>query len=272
MKTAEAGPLTGESVQVVTPIEAAGLTTGQTYYYWIVASNASGKEHGAQQTFTPGEPTEVNTEPAEEVTETTAYLSGELNVHGEGTYYFEYGTEPCGVASCGTKTAEEGPVTGETRKVVESIQVTGLKPETTYHYWVVVSNSNGTVHGKDRSFTTGGELVKVVEVPPISEVKIPKKEEVRTPPATKPSVSIVKVKVESTKLLVTVKVSAQGTVRISGTGLKTASETLAVGTHQVVVALTSKGKKERKDHKKIKLSVALKVGSETASASKSVKL
>ena len=32
-----------------------------------------------------------------------AYLSGEVNPGGEARYYFEYGTEPCGVSSAGPR-------------------------------------------------------------------------------------------------------------------------------------------------------------------------
>jgi hypothetical protein len=156
-KTAEAGPLTGSTQAAVTALRVTGLISGTTYHYWIVATNSFGSTHGQERsvTTTTGEtPTLLSTEPAEEVLENSAYLAGELNPGGGADYYFEYGTQPCTSTSCGTRTVEEGPASGETKKVIESIPVTSLQPGTTYYYWIVATNSHGTTHGAQKAFTT----------------------------------------------------------------------------------------------------------------------
>jgi hypothetical protein len=82
-------------------------------------------------------------------------LNGRLNPGGAATYYFEYGTEPCGLSTCGTKTAEQGPLVGDASEAV-SFEATGLNPNTTYHYWIVARNAAapGGVHGEAVQFTT----------------------------------------------------------------------------------------------------------------------
>jgi hypothetical protein len=153
-KSTEEGPLMGFTQQPAS-LTLTGLATETTYYYRIVATNVEGTEYGNEETFTPGAPGEVRTEPAEEVTETSAYLAGELDANGSAKYYYEYGTEPCGVNTCGTRTIEEGAITGETRKVVESIQVQSLLPGTRYYYRIVAANHTGTtVRGNQGTFTT----------------------------------------------------------------------------------------------------------------------
>jgi hypothetical protein len=86
------------------------------------------------------------------------------------------------------------------------------------------------------------------------------------------SVKIEKFKVTTSSLVVTIKTSQAGTVTITGRGLKKTTRTVAAGTHKMTVALTKAGKAERKGHKKIKLSVSLKMSIKTVSRSVEVKL
>jgi hypothetical protein len=51
-KSVEAGPLSGDTVQSVVPIEVTGLRPSMTYSYWIVARNADGAERGEEATLT----------------------------------------------------------------------------------------------------------------------------------------------------------------------------------------------------------------------------
>ena len=274
--TAEAGPIVSESQQTVAGQEVGSLTPQTTYHFWIVATNGAGTTYGTELSFTPG--AKVRTEPAEDVTETSAYLSGEMDPNGLSlNYYYEYGAKPCAATSCGTKTSEEGPEAGEAWKVLESAFVSSLSPATVYHYWIVVSNGQGSVHGAERTFTTEGKPPPVETPTKPSEstsgVKGPEKTESHgSGPTTPPTVAIVKVKASGAKMLVTVKVSEQGAVRIAGAGLMTISKSVDAGSHTFDVALTKKGKAERKHHKSSKITVTLKVGSETVSASKKVAL
>jgi hypothetical protein len=51
-ETAMVGPLTGDAQQEVPPIEVTGLAPGQSYRYWLIATNADGTLSGRPLTFT----------------------------------------------------------------------------------------------------------------------------------------------------------------------------------------------------------------------------
>jgi hypothetical protein len=89
----------------------------------------------------------------------------------------------------------------------------------------------------------------------------------------KPAVKILKARVRGHHLLVTVKTSLKGRVRISGPGLKTTTKkNVKAGKHQIKVALTNKGKSAKRHRKKIKLRVSLTVGKQAAAKTTHVKL
>lgn len=106
---------------------------------------------------TPGPPT-ATTDPATGVSNTGATLPGKVNPNGvETTYSFEFGE----TTGYGSRTAPRTvPVSGvpadyEEKAVSEAI--TGLKPNTTYHFRLVADNAASAdpgVAGGDRTFTT----------------------------------------------------------------------------------------------------------------------
>ncbi len=121
-----------------------------------------------------GPPTEVVTAAAEEITTTGAKLTGKLNPDANATkYYFEYGESKCNTVSktCGTKSSEGGPLSGETQQTVTPIPISGLKAGTTYHYWLVATNTAGTVPGQELEFTTPAGAPSEVETGPAEEVQ-----------------------------------------------------------------------------------------------------
>lgn len=90
-----------------------------------------------------------------------AVLQARINPHfwNDTTYYVEYGTSDCEGGGCAAEPAAPG--SRLTSKVVaqavagQSIPLTGLTPNTTYHYrFVAQSTGGGPVFGPDRSFTT----------------------------------------------------------------------------------------------------------------------
>jgi hypothetical protein len=88
-----------------------------------------------------------------------------------------------------------------------------------------------------------------------------------------PTVAITKTKLTGNTLLVTVKLSAEGTVRISGKGLKTTTlKNLKAGTHQIKVALTKTGRSMRKHHKKTTVHVSLTVGKQAVAKTTALRL
>jgi hypothetical protein len=102
-----------------------------------------------------------------------------------------------------------------------------------------------------------GNLIRQAQLAatqPAPIVKVPG----RTP--VKPTVKVVKVQLSRNVLLVTVELSEKGTVRISGTGLRTTSKkNLAAGSHRIRVPLTPSGVAARKHHRKLIVHVALTV-------------
>ena len=91
--------------------------------------------------------------------------------------------------------------------------------------------------------------------------------------ASKPSIKITKTKLKGNTLLVTVKTSANGTIRISGNDLKTTTKkNVKAGSHQITVALTKAGKTAKKHRKMTKLRASLTVGKQAAAKTISVKL
>ena len=88
----------------------------------------------------------------------------------------------------------------------------------------------------------------------------------------KPSFKIVKSRVKGNALLLTVKTSGKGTVKISGSGLKTTTRRgLAAGTHQLRIPLSNAGKAARRRHKKLKVRASLTVSGQSVSKTSAVK-
>jgi hypothetical protein len=88
----------------------------------------------------------------------------------------------------------------------------------------------------------------------------------------KPSIKITKAKIKGNTILVTVTTTQQGTVTVSGNGLKTIKKTLAAGAHQLKVSLTKNGRTARKHHKKTKVKASVKDSNGSSSKTMTLKL
>jgi hypothetical protein len=145
-----AGSSTGD-LPVTAPLS--GLSPGTTYYYRLVAVNATGTTNGAVMAFTTSgstAPTAV-TGAASALTTTGATLSGTLNPKGAfTTFTFEYGT----TTSFGNITAVDGMLATPAVNQPVSLPVSGLSPGTTYLYRLVATNASGTTFGTVMAFTT----------------------------------------------------------------------------------------------------------------------
>ncbi len=83
----------------------------------------------------------------------SATLNGTVNPNGKATsYHFEYGT----TTSYGQSSASESAGSGTSDQQV-SANISGLAPETIYHFRLVASNVDGTTLGSDQSFQTSPE-------------------------------------------------------------------------------------------------------------------
>jgi hypothetical protein len=87
-----------------------------------------------------------------------------------------------------------------------------------------------------------------------------------------PTLKIVKIKVTAKGLQITLALSRSGTVTLSAPGCKKASKHLAAGAQHVTLSFTAKGKRERAQRKRVKLSVQLNDGHASVAAAKTVKL
>jgi len=132
-----------------------GLTT---YHYRLVATNGLGTTYGDDMILiTTGTPTapSVDTRSADKVTIDSACLNGVVNSHGSPTtYYFEYGQDTdyeYTTALLSTATSTEDTLIDET--------ISGLIPQTTYHYRIAAANDMGTNYGQDSTFSTSDILV-----------------------------------------------------------------------------------------------------------------
>jgi hypothetical protein len=139
-----AGPVVGKATIT-------GLALHTVYFYRVLATNATGTATDA----TAGQfETETTTAPAVEVesleakdqTETTATLTGKVNPNGAATTIkIEYDTSPYtdpGEPGHGTTVTDPTPLTGNTPAVF-AIPLTGLKPDTEYHWRLTATNAAG---------------------------------------------------------------------------------------------------------------------------------
>jgi phosphodiesterase/alkaline phosphatase D-like protein len=134
-----------------------GLSPNTLYHYQIVATNASGTSDGTDQTFTT---TGAGTPPFQPVVATGSVYNvgsgsatpwGTVNSNGEAaTYRFDYGT-PSDYTS---QTISE-PILDTTPQIVDA-GLTGLSPNTVYHYRIEATDAWGTSYGADQTFTTTG--------------------------------------------------------------------------------------------------------------------
>jgi hypothetical protein len=163
----------GEFVPVG-PVSVYGrLEANKTYYYRMVASNATGSG-GEASSFTTLIAPQLTTGTAQQVTRRSAVFSGSVNPSGVQTsYHYVYASKS--EYEQGRKESPEDPYvycnsTSEvpvgsenTVKATEPLTVEALAPGTVYHYAVVavttqkntaVGTAHATVIGPDQTFTT----------------------------------------------------------------------------------------------------------------------
>lgn len=103
-------------------------------------------------------PTAV-TSSATAITSTRATLNGSVNPNGITTRtWFEYGTT---TAYGNTTTVGIGAGTGA---VPHSADISGLRPNTTYHYRIVARSRAGTRTSADQTFTTPGRVWNAYDI------------------------------------------------------------------------------------------------------------
>ncbi|MDE3070327.1 MAG: fibronectin type III domain-containing protein, partial [Acidobacteriota bacterium] len=149
------------------------LRPNTKYYYRVAVSNYeaatnSGWEYGSEErlegtksfTTPPAPPPGVALSPATGVAETTATLNGTVTPNGFATTWkFEYG-ESTGYGAS-TAEGEVGSGGGATPQAVSSA-LSGLKPDTVYHFRLVATNPGGTTQSGDGTFRTAAGSPPVI--------------------------------------------------------------------------------------------------------------
>jgi len=128
-----------------------GLNPATTYHYRAAGTTLSGWGYGQDMSFTTGTPPPaVVTLGATSITHGTATLNGTVNPNGaSSTVYFQWGA----TTNYGSITTQTGVNAAESF----TANLTGLPPNTTYHYRITALNSGGTSYGTDTNFTTLGD-------------------------------------------------------------------------------------------------------------------
>jgi phosphodiesterase/alkaline phosphatase D-like protein len=146
-----ATPLAG---QADVSAEVTGLTPFTTYHYRLVASGADElPAFGEDRSFTPnpGLVPAVDGASAAGLTPTTVSLTAQINPEfAPTTYRFQYGTN----ASYGSETASSESIGEDGVDHSVTSEVTGLSPDTVYHFRVLAVNLAGPSFGPDQTFTT----------------------------------------------------------------------------------------------------------------------
>jgi hypothetical protein len=143
-----------------------GLLPNTTYHYRLTAHNPGNTATTGDKTFLtppapPSAPTaEVN---APEATPNGFLLKGAVNPDSlSTTYHFEFGT----TTSYGTNLPEPDAAAGAGAAAVPvTREVTGLLPNTTYHYRIVAGSSEGPGVSGDEVFTTPPLKPEAISLP-----------------------------------------------------------------------------------------------------------
>jgi plastocyanin len=216
-----------------------GLTAATTYHFQMVAQSASGTTTGADRTFTTTGPPTATTEPAAGVGSIEATLKGTVNPSGLATeYFFNYGT----TIAYGQETAKKAAGSGSSG-VPASQLVSGLSPETTYHFQLVAKSVAGTDTGVDQTFTTAANPPPLPP-PPLGSTPLPVTPPVITSPPPKTKITT-KPKAKTTDRTPTLKFSSASSgasfeCQVDGAAFKTCrspltTKTLSFGKHTVKV-------------------------------------
>jgi len=146
--------INGSAEQLVSA-NVSGLEAATLYHYRVVVMNATGESKGADGEFTtlPAEKPLIEEESAASITETSISLSALINPEFQETTCkrFQYGLStsygseaPCEPEALGSGSAGERT----------SANLTGLTPNTTYHFRVLAENASGLSEGPDQTFLT----------------------------------------------------------------------------------------------------------------------
>ena len=149
---ADQNPITG-SADVNVSADLTGLQSNTIYHYRLKAANANGTTTGENQSFTTaGPPPIAETVQTSNISAGSVTVNGIINPQNSITIVtFLYGTSTAYDKQAG---ALQSPVPAGLNDIDVSAVLTGLLPNTTYHFCIEATSINGTVHSPDATFKT----------------------------------------------------------------------------------------------------------------------
>jgi phosphodiesterase/alkaline phosphatase D-like protein len=161
-----------------TGISLTGLQQNTTYYYRVVAKNATGATIAPTvEHFTTLLAPAITPDEAQSVTSSTVvFAGGTVNPEGNETRYHimfvpasEYEPGAVNPYAKGRGTLEVSAGSETTPQPVTKAGFSELKPSTTYHYAIIATSPAATTIGADQTFTTGPATTE----PPSTTEQIP---------------------------------------------------------------------------------------------------
>jgi hypothetical protein len=163
-KTTPDGSLPANFAMHLVSEQLTGLAPETTYHFRVIASNPDGTDTGPEETFTTLAPFEINSTWASEVGTDSAAIHAEINPLGlPTTAHFQFVVDATYQATGFAEATEVPDVSGgqpplnlgsgEAPKRVEAA-LTGLTPNTVYHYRILAQDSFVSEAGPERTFIT----------------------------------------------------------------------------------------------------------------------
>lgn len=133
-----------------------GLSGGETHYR-LLARSANGVVHSEDEHFLASPLASIGEVASEEVQASSAVLTAKINPNGiaNTAYHFEYDTTPykAGEGPHGTQVpASDAAIATGSSDVTVSQAISGLTPDTTYFFRVVVSDADGVKTSHQATF------------------------------------------------------------------------------------------------------------------------
>ena len=154
-------PLSSGASGAAVSLTLSGLACNTTYHFRANANNGvGGTINGGDLQFTTGAcvqpPPNAITSAASAVAATSATLNGLVSANGASTTVtFDYGPTAAYGGSGSPGTAAQSPLAaGSGSNAPVTFALAGLTCGTTYHFRVNATNTGGTVHGIDTTFST----------------------------------------------------------------------------------------------------------------------
>jgi hypothetical protein len=154
----EQGPIEGSGSQVVST-EIEGLSPNITYQVRLHAKNDGGEATSSlpNATFTTDAASPlVEATEATHVLPESAQINGRIDPRGSHTtYYFQWGSGDCASSSCTSVPASKDADAGSGPSFIYvSADLSGLSPNTTYHYRLIAVSPAGEATSQNASFST----------------------------------------------------------------------------------------------------------------------